>query len=122
MNICCWNIRGLSDSCKQYAVTNLVKDYNINIIGLVENKVKIENVQSIFKKCLPGWNSFHNGSGNDDCRVWFCGNPQAVKVSLADIHPQIITCSFEYGANAALVFISFVYAEYERDGRVALWR
>lgn len=49
--IATWNIRGLNFPAKQKAIKELVLQYKIAIIGLVETKVKEENVEKVVKGC-----------------------------------------------------------------------
>lgn len=42
------NIRGLNDPYKVVEINRLLKLYSVNVIGLLETKVKVQNVKKLF--------------------------------------------------------------------------
>lgn len=44
-----WNVRGLNDPLRQKEVLNLVRSQHLSLIGLVETKVRLENMLSTSK-------------------------------------------------------------------------
>ena len=44
MNIGCWNIRGLNKTYKQQEVRSFVLTNKVSLMGIVENKVRVQEV------------------------------------------------------------------------------
>ena len=72
MNLVCWKIRGLDDPVKQSEIQKIVNRTTASMLGITENKLRIENVDRVMKKCLPNWHYVHNGSICSVCRVIYC--------------------------------------------------
>ena len=60
--LACWNVRGLNDPSKHVEVRNLTFDNKISCIGLIENKLSLDNIENICKSIWSNWNYMHNGS------------------------------------------------------------
>ncbi|XP_039071287.1 uncharacterized protein LOC120218420 [Hibiscus syriacus] len=56
MIICFWNIRGLNNPQKQSKVLNRAKLYNIDILCLLETRVKTEKASNILHSNFGDWN------------------------------------------------------------------
>lgn len=56
-----WNIRGLNNPIKQVKIRKFIQANILSLIGLVETKVRPENLASTMKQSLPsGWDFVHN--------------------------------------------------------------
>lgn len=53
MKIVSWNINALNDSLKQKEIYKLIKESNKDVIGIIENKVKVSNISKVMSTCLP---------------------------------------------------------------------
>ena len=78
VKIASWNIRGLNDPLKQREVRSFVKSKAIDLICLVETRVRAPNRDRIFSSLFPGWRLFHNYEHALLGRIWICGNPEKV--------------------------------------------
>ncbi|KAL3534579.1 hypothetical protein ACH5RR_003040 [Cinchona calisaya] len=96
MNIVARNTRGLNDPLKHIEVRNIAQKYNIHILGLLENKVRGDNISELEKAVLPNYSFFHNSEHDEVARVWFCWKPEEVNCNLVSIHHQAITCSVKH--------------------------
>ena len=48
-----WNIRGLHDPCMQLEVRKLIQDQKLSLMGIVENKVRHQNLVYTCMNCVP---------------------------------------------------------------------
>lgn len=50
MNMLVWNVRGMTDLLKQKLIASLIYSIHVNIVCLIETRVKQNNMQSILDK------------------------------------------------------------------------
>ena len=55
-----WNIRGLNSPHKQQEVKKLIRDNNLDVVCLLETKVRRNNLSSIKNNCFFNWDYLHN--------------------------------------------------------------
>lgn len=60
MTILCWNVRGLNKPNKHDDFLAFLYKIKPGLVGLLETKVKAENVDRIYTKLFDGWESFIN--------------------------------------------------------------
>lgn len=89
-NIGCWNIRGLNDPLKQVEVSNLIRNNNIKICGLVETLVQESNKDIIRNNILPSWMYSDNYSYHALGRIWLLWDPVSVKINFLFSSAQYI--------------------------------
>ena len=70
MLVSCWNVRGLNWSNKQTEVTKFIHAKHVDVMGIVETKVKDINKSTIQSRMLPNWD-FVNSNSN---RIWITWN------------------------------------------------
>ena len=65
-------MQGVNDLLKQKTIIGRLKDLKINLICLLETKIKENNMMSIINKHFQGWQVYHNYS-NKACngKIWF---------------------------------------------------
>lgn len=69
----------------------MIRLHKLNLVGIVEAKVRLENVDLIVKHCFPSqWSSFHNASTGSVARMFVAWNPQVLQVDLVFSSPQLI--------------------------------
>lgn len=79
-----WNIRGLNDLLKQKEVRSLILVNNFSLMGVVETKVRFENLQSTISHYFPmGWSSVHNYTSGPVTRILLGWDP--LKMSITHI-------------------------------------
>lgn len=59
-------------------VVKLIREKPINLIGLVENNVRINNIEKIIEKCAPGSCYIHNAHISSVSRIILCWNPNSM--------------------------------------------
>ncbi|XP_058216931.1 uncharacterized protein LOC131327817 [Rhododendron vialii] len=59
-----WNVKGLNNPTKQGEVRKFIHFNRLSLMGIVESKIRQENMVGAMKKCLPdGWAFVHNIGG-----------------------------------------------------------
>lgn len=109
MNVLAWNIRGLNMPLKQREVKKMVKRLKVSILGLVETRVKLENLVRIQAAMFPGWGIIHNYSSHRLGRIWLCWDLGKVSVEAIHIHEQMITCKVTSTDGGGSWILSIVY-------------
>ncbi|KAL2237610.1 UNVERIFIED_CONTAM: hypothetical protein Sindi_0952700, partial [Sesamum indicum] len=58
LNIAVWNVRGLNKRDHQLALKDLVSEYRLHFLGILETRVRLNNVMHIQSFLLPHWKWF----------------------------------------------------------------
>ncbi|KAL0402627.1 UNVERIFIED_CONTAM: hypothetical protein Slati_4292600 [Sesamum latifolium] len=108
INLAVWNVRGLNRRDHQVAVSDLISEFQLQFVGLLETRVSIRNVARI-QSCLSHyWKWFvdYTGPGN---RIWLAWKFDEVDVNVISVLPQIIHCSVLIRHTHISVLVSVVY-------------
>ncbi|KAL0300237.1 UNVERIFIED_CONTAM: putative ribonuclease H protein [Sesamum angustifolium] len=118
-----WNVRGLNRRDHQVAVKELVSEFRLQFLGLLETRVSAVNVSRI-QNFLPHWSWFtdYNGPGN---RIWLAWDDELLDVHVLDLDVQFIHCRISirsahlsvlatvvYGANDTIADIQLAMTEF----------
>lgn len=79
MKISSWNIRGLNDPIKQHEVRQFLMQNHIDIITIVEVKVRLNKVEKVAKNTFPRWKVVHNTGIEVIPRKWCRWNAEKFK-------------------------------------------
>ena len=60
LKLAAWNIRGMNDPLKQKELSTLVRVHSLNVVCILETRVRNHNRVRIFNSILPGWDLHHN--------------------------------------------------------------
>lgn len=119
----CWNIRGLNDSLKQKEVYSFIKMNRLSFFGVIETKVRMDNLDGAASRCFPfGWQYIHNLGSLSTARIIVGWHPQLLSVSLISCSPQLVTVSVEDLVEHKSFFVSIVYGMNQARDRASLWR
>ena len=110
MIISSWNIRGLNHPSKQLEVAKFIYDNNIDVMGIIETKVRIENEIFIKNKCFKNWDFVSNSCTSSTGRIWIGWNPSRINLQVLKITSQIINVWIETDDHTVSFFASFIYA------------
>ncbi|KAL0294501.1 UNVERIFIED_CONTAM: hypothetical protein Sradi_6884100 [Sesamum radiatum] len=115
-----WNVRGLNRRDHQVAIADLVSEYHLYFIGLLETRVAFNNVACVQRGLLPRWNYYvdYGGPGN---RIWLAWDVDFVDVTVVETGDQFIHCSVYIRAFHTRVVITVVYGVNDVIGRRVLW-
>ncbi|KAL2251910.1 UNVERIFIED_CONTAM: hypothetical protein Sindi_2313300 [Sesamum indicum] len=115
-----WNIRGLNKRDHQLAVKDLISEYRLDFMGILETRVRINNVMHIQSFLLPQWKWFVDYAtvGN---RIWVAWDENVVDVHILDLGNQFMHCRVTHRANSESLLITIVYGASEMIDRRSLW-
>lgn len=65
----CWNIRGFNHPSKHIEVRNVLLSNKVNVCGILETKVSINDIFSVCRNVMSSWNFIHNGNANQNIRA-----------------------------------------------------
>ena len=65
-----WNVRGMNKRYKQKEIKLLLQNNKVTLAGLIETRVKENNVKTILKGIAPGWRILHNYTDSPNGRIW----------------------------------------------------
>ncbi|KAK4384689.1 hypothetical protein Sango_3035600 [Sesamum angolense] len=114
MNAGIWNVRGLNRRDHQVAVKELVSEFRLQFLGLLETRVSAVNVSRI-QNFLPHWSWFtdYNGPGN---RIWLAWDDELLDVHVLDLDVQFIHCRITIRFAHLSVLATVVYGANDTIG------
>lgn len=115
-----WNIRGLNQPCKQFAVKSLFKQNNACFFSVLESRVREVNKIRLLE-AFVNWKALDNYSAVDGGRIWVFWNPRRITVTCLKISNQLIHCHVAFKDSGIVVLVTTVYAFNEPNDRVSLW-
>ena len=120
LNIAVWNVRGLNKRDHQLAIQDLVSDYRLHFLGILETRVRLNNVMPIQSFLLPQWKWFVDYAtiGN---RIWLAWDENIIDVHVLDSGEQFLHCRVTSRTDNEVVIITIVYGASEVIDRRALW-
>ena len=89
-------------------------------MGILETRVRINNVMHIQSFLLPQWKWFVDYAtvGN---RIWVAWDENVVDVHIFDLGNQFMHCRVTHRANSESLLITIVYGASEMIDRRSLW-
>jgi len=83
-HIASWNVRGLNWPNKQEDVKFFLQLHNVGLIGLLETKVKNQNVEKSAANIFRGWNWANNFTISNG-RIWIAWKPSEYNVNILEM-------------------------------------
>ncbi|XP_074288921.1 uncharacterized protein LOC141614066 [Silene latifolia] len=120
MIISSWNIRGLNDSIKQQEVRGYLWRNKVEVLGLLETRVKLNNFAAISRTFLS-YVVMNNYSHHYNGRIWVFLDTRRVTLISSYVHDQFIHLELMHNVTNKTVHISFVYGSNDVDHRDRLW-
>ena len=109
MIISCWNIRGLNQPSKQTEVAKFIYENNLDILGIIETKVRQVNEAFIKSKCFNQWDFVTNSSPTNVGRIWIGWNSDKLNLNVLKTTSQLIHVSIEKYDKSLYFEASFIY-------------
>lgn len=116
-----WNNRGVNTQIKHVEVHNLLFDNKIDVLGLLETKVKEENMKKVLEG-ICNWRVQTNYLDAVNGRVWVIWNPATVIVEELQQGNQYIHCRITALFSNRQFLATFVYANNSADERMESWQ
>ncbi|KAG5536812.1 hypothetical protein RHGRI_024293 [Rhododendron griersonianum] len=123
-----WNIRGLNDPLKQKEVRSVILANMFSLFGVVETKVRGENIQSTMAVCLPHswkavhcWKAVHNYTTGPVARIFLGWDSAVFSVSPVFTSDQLIVVEVDLIQDKRNFLLSVVYGHNRIGDRRSLW-
>ncbi|KAL2235486.1 UNVERIFIED_CONTAM: hypothetical protein Sindi_1280800 [Sesamum indicum] len=109
-----------NDPYHQLAVKDIVAEFRLQFLDLLETRVHIINVSHIQGFLLPQWKWFvdYGSSGN---RVWIAWDENFIDVDVVECGTQFIHCHVNIRALHESIAMTVIYRANELVERRALW-
>ncbi|KAL0310468.1 UNVERIFIED_CONTAM: hypothetical protein Scaly_2925500 [Sesamum calycinum] len=116
-----WNVRGLNGIAHQKSVQQLVGEFKVQFLGLLETRVRAPNSLFIQKSTLPSWRWFvdYNDPGS---RIWLAWCEEEIEVKILAVDKQFIHCDVTNKKEHTKCLITVLYGDNELTGRRELWQ
>jgi hypothetical protein len=92
MKILVLNVIVLNDLFKQREIRRMIKKLNVDIICLVETRVRVENAENIKENVVPDWGFIHNYGSHILGKIWICWNLEIMNITTIQEHEQAVSC------------------------------
>ncbi|KAK4384626.1 hypothetical protein Sango_3042000 [Sesamum angolense] len=108
---------GLNRRDHQAAVRDLVSEFRLHFIALLETRVMPSNVSRVHAGLLPRWRWFtdYSGPGN---RIWIAWNDDFIDVDILNIGSQFVHCRVLKHDMHEPIFLTVVYGANEVSARL----
>ncbi|XP_074299622.1 uncharacterized protein LOC141630762 [Silene latifolia] len=121
MKIASWNVRGLNCPLKQTDVRDFLIQNHLDVVALLETRVKIGNASRILSTSFKHWDSICNYDHHYNGRIWLLYNPFNVTVTVQSIGDQWISCIVLHKVSSTSLNLTVVYGSNDAAERNALW-
>ncbi|KAL2235433.1 UNVERIFIED_CONTAM: hypothetical protein Sindi_1275500 [Sesamum indicum] len=120
LNAAIWNVRGLNKRDHQLAVKDIIAEFRLQFLGLLETRVRINNVSHIQAFLLPQlkWFVYYGLTSN---RVWIAWDDNFIDVDVIECGTQFIHCHVNIRALQESIAITVIYGANEVVERRELW-
>ncbi|KAK4381002.1 hypothetical protein Sango_3010800 [Sesamum angolense] len=114
----CW---GLNRRDHQVAVRDLVSEFRLHFIALLETRVLQSNATRIQSGVLSRWRWFvdYAGPGN---RIWIAWNDEFIDVDILNVDSQYVHCRVHFHELHEIILITVVYGANDVSTRRDLWQ
>ncbi|XP_020264066.1 uncharacterized protein LOC109839998 [Asparagus officinalis] len=121
MHFAIWNIRGFNKSSKHRIVKQLIQDYNISFLALLETKLPESKMQMLARKITKDWKWISNAQGAIKGRIWILWDNEVLTVQNVVSSDQYMTCSIVSRDGRITCLCTIVYALNQMIARKTLW-
>ncbi|KAL1554772.1 hypothetical protein AAHA92_15296 [Salvia divinorum] len=90
MIVATWNVREMQQLSKQAVIADFVRKHKIDMIGLLETKLKAKNYSYLMKNRFKEWKNIDNFNKSDKSRMLLLWNPSRVALELINVDVQTI--------------------------------
>ncbi|XP_074306123.1 uncharacterized protein LOC141641355 [Silene latifolia] len=120
MIISSWSIRGFNDPIKQGEVKGYLHLNKIEVFGLLETRVLINNFDAISRQ-FPFYSILNNYSHHYKGRIWVFLNKGLLTLLSSRVHKQLIHVELLHHVSNKTVYVTFIYGSNDGSERESLW-
>ena len=114
-----WNMRGMNKRYKQKEIELLLQN-KVSLAGLVETRVKSNNVRSVLRGIAPGWQALHNYEDSANGRIWVIWDDNWYEVKKITSSSQMLHCQVNERSKGYQIILSVVYGLNTAEQRKSL--
>ncbi|KAL0453553.1 UNVERIFIED_CONTAM: hypothetical protein Slati_1333400 [Sesamum latifolium] len=92
VNAAIWNVRGLNRRDHRVAISDLIAEFQLQFIGLLETRVSARNIVTCVQMCLSHTWKWFEDYARPGTRIWLAWKQDEVEVAILTIHTQLIHC------------------------------
>ncbi|XP_074315663.1 uncharacterized protein LOC141651871 [Silene latifolia] len=122
MKISSWNVRGFNCPLKHSEVKDFLKDNSMDVLTLLETRVKEYNVASIVNQHFGNWVVITNYSHHYNGRIWVFLNPVFVSITHTSKDAQFIHLHLHHFVSNLDFHLSLVYGSNNASERESPWQ
>ena len=100
----------------------LLNGQRVGMVGLVETKVKAQNMGQLYRSLFKGWCFTSNSAYHKGGRLVLSWNPNCFNVMILSCSAQYIHCLIHPVSEAASFHCTLIYVENDAKERKLLWR
>ncbi|XP_062085454.1 uncharacterized protein LOC133791548 [Humulus lupulus] len=116
-----WNVRGLNKTNKQIKVKKLINNKKISLVGLLETRVRAQNMGALFLRIFRDWCFTSNSAWHNNGRIIVAWDPTVFSMDIQFCTSQCIHCWIEPKNGLKPFYCTFVYAFNEEVKRAVPW-
>lgn len=123
MALLTWNIRGLSGARTKREILTVMTKYRLEIVGLLESRVRRRNHGKLMKSFEKGWQGFCNTLAWEETvgdSIWVLWNPQLWPADILVVHKQLIHALLTNSGGLELL-ITFIHGRGAEEERRLMW-
>ncbi|GFY97543.1 hypothetical protein Acr_12g0000840 [Actinidia rufa] len=115
------NAASLNKPLKQNGILNHVRKNKVDIMGILETKIKKDRMKNVVCKKFRCWATVDNLQQSPNGRIMLIWKEDRVDVEIIESTAQVIHCLVTCKTTSAKLYVSFVYAFNKLVGRRTLW-
>ncbi|XP_021767732.1 uncharacterized protein LOC110732122 [Chenopodium quinoa] len=115
------NVRGLNDRGKVASVKRFLHSHSVDVVSLLETKIKLKNVLTYQRKFGSSWLWLCNYDHSPKGRIWLGWNVDRVTVNVLKVHEQFIHCTVSSKDHSTQIYLTVVYGLHSIHDRLPLW-
>jgi exonuclease III len=116
-----WNVRSLNDPQKCSEVKQFLSMNKVDVVGLVETRVKLHKSLKIQKTFCPYWCWVSNSTFSPRGRVWIGWKHQLYNLVVLLTTEQLIDVRISDKADKMSLYVTVVYGLHTIEDRKPLW-
>ena len=117
-----WNVRGMNKRYKQKEIKLLLQNNKVTLAGLIETRVKENNVKTILKGIAPGWRVLHIYTDSPNGRIWIVWDDNWYDIKMINSSAQLMHCQVIERSKDYQFILIVVYGFNTIEQRKSLWQ
>lgn len=122
MKLITWNVRAMNKVYKQKELKLFIKENNVNIIVILENRVQEKNATGVIRKITWGSEWKTNYYSSNRGRIWVLWDPMKLDFTVTIATEQVIHETMKCSVLDIKFHFTATYGLHTVEDRKSLWR